>query len=586
MHPPLDLMTGSASAADLSPSEPCLVTADGQFFTWQDLRAGVRAWRDWLSRGDVADRVVVARLDLSFSAVALMTAAVTQPVRVAWLPLGLPAARERDMVACLNPETILVDETLAASVATAALASSGEASDAETGIDLTWSDEAKFIYFTSGSEGVPKAVQVGMGAIRNRIEWMWDQYPFDPSDRVVIQKPLSFVASYWEVLGSVLGGVSGVLVRGADRSRPDRFYDVVVGMKATHLFSTPPALRGLAEMASEQSASLSSLKFVCSSADVLTSDVVQRFYAAAPRARLLNLYGATETTANTTVFEVPRTAKWPERLPLGRPIPNTRIVVRDAEGNEVDDGQEGLICIQGAPVADGYVDGGRLIAGDGVFIRDGSGCEVRTGDLGYLENNSLHLTGRRDNAVNMSGYKIHLEEIEAAARKLADAPGPCGAVYLDAAEEQSLALVIPRDWEQQVTHQALSQLLPPYMVPQQIVPADPVPTVRTGKVDRSGCRALISTRGSAPRTDTPAQDPHRAAVERLWSAALDQGSGASAADFFASGGDSLRAVRLLASLRKELGFRIPLRAFYANPTISCLVALLASHVDGGEGLEA
>ncbi|MFF1828214.1 non-ribosomal peptide synthetase [Paenarthrobacter sp. NPDC058040] len=590
MYAPYELMNDVSKVNTTNLTETCLVTPDGNGYTWGQFGACVRAWRDWMGSDEVAKRVLVARLDLSLSSLSLMVAAVEEPVRIAWLPLGLPAARELEMIAelseaaMLGQNVMLVDEALAERVAGSPQKHGVEYEDTRVGIDFTWNNDAKFIYFTSGSEGTPKAVQVGMRAIRNRIEWMWDQYPYEPLDRVVIQKPLSFVASYWEVLGSLLQGVTGILVSSAERSRPDRFFDAVADTAATHLFATPAALLGLAEIATDQGTTLTALKLVCSSADRLTGDVAQRFLEAAPRAQLLNLYGATETTANTTVFEVPRAKTLHDQLPLGRPIANTKIVIRDAQGHAEEAGQEGLICVQGAPVAEGYVVGGHVTDGGVFFGSEGADREIRTGDLGYVESGLLYLTGRADNAVNISGYKIHLEEIENAARKLAGVSGQCGALYRNDSSGEYLALVIPLEWEPHVTSQKLSELLPPYMVPQRIVPVASVPTVRTGKVDRSACLALTLEGQSPAQEEKPSGAAGRlhASVEKLWCAALGQGSQLSTGDFFAAGGDSLRAVRLLASLRQEFGVRIPLRGFYSDPTLTYLVELLGVDLSGAE----
>ncbi|WP_409449293.1 AMP-binding protein, partial [Acinetobacter baumannii] len=115
------------------------------------------------------------------------------------------------MIINLGSQTVLIDDSTAAEARFAG----NWISDVRS---LTWSDNSKFLYVTSGSEGVPKAVQVGMDAVRNRITWMWNAYPYESSDLVVVQKPLSFVASFWEVLGTLLAGVTGVLITNIERS--------------------------------------------------------------------------------------------------------------------------------------------------------------------------------------------------------------------------------------------------------------------------------------------------------------------------------------------------------------------------------
>lgn len=559
------------------PDAVCVIAPNGASQTYGEFFANVEIWRQWIERTLTRDQVLAAQLDLSPISMALMVASLTVHTRIAWMPLGEAGPREQRMIEELGDSVYFLDDASAARI----LDEAEPPRITEICLDAfspeQWATTTKFIYFTSGSEGRPKAVQVGIGAIANRLRWMWTEFPFADTDRVIVQKPLSFVASYWEILGSLLGGVVAVLISREERGRPDLFFDVVSSSDVTHLFATPVALSGLVEAAEEHGSALSELKLVCSSADRFPMSLCRDLAATAPNARILNLYGATETTANTTAYEVSSTDLTSALVSLGSPIAHTRIVIRDSSGALCDDGVEGAVAVQGLPLADGYLIRGVLSDGD-AFSGSGDFREFRSGDLGYMQDGKLFLTGRADNAVNISGFKVHLEEIESAAMQLSGLTGQCAAVYIEDSGASVLALVVPEAWRGRVSSAALARFLPPHMVPRLLVPVETLPTVRTGKVDRAVCVALAkgAMRDGKQSSEDIERGPDERAttLARLWESSLGQDSTAVGDNYFQEGGDSLRAVGLLAAVRRQFGVRVPLRGFYADPSMTFVLSTI------------
>lgn len=170
-----------------------------------------------------------------------------------------------------------------------------------------------------------------------------------------------------------------------------------------------------------------------------------------------------------------------------------------------------------------------------------------------------------------------MEEIERAAARVANSTKQCAAVYYRGSGG-FLVLLIPCEWESQVTISRLAEVLPSYMVPFRIVTTENVPILRTGKIDRCECLKLVThselhdhdriTQGQMQRNSVQDQ------VKSIWDMVLGEESHGEDRDFFSSGGNSLRAVQLLTAICKKFGVRVPLRSFYSNPTISCLVSLL------------
>lgn len=146
--------------------------------------------------------------------------------------------------------------------------------------------------------------------------------------------------------------------------------------------------------------------------------------ALAPDCAIFNHYGPTETTVGVLTFAVgphlPSTRSG--TLPLGRPLPNSRVYILDADGQAVAVGERGEICIGGSGVARGYLNQPELSAAK--FVADSrnadSGARMyRSGDLGrYLPDGNIEFCGRVDDQVKLNGYRVELGEIESALREL------------------------------------------------------------------------------------------------------------------------------------------------------------------------
>ena len=129
---------------------------------------------------------------------------------------------------------------------------------------------------------------------------------------------------------------------------------------------------------------------------------------------ILNMYGPTETTIWSTVYEV---GDERQNVPIGRPIANTTIYILDERLQPVPIGAPGELMIGGAGVARGYLNRPDLTADRFIpdpFSADSAGRLYRTGDLArYLPDGNVEFLGRMDHQVKIRGYRIELGEIEA-----------------------------------------------------------------------------------------------------------------------------------------------------------------------------
>jgi acyl-coenzyme A synthetase/AMP-(fatty) acid ligase len=281
---------------------------------------------------------------------------------------------------------------------------------------------------------------------------------------------------------------------------------------------------------------------------------------------LWNAYGPTETTIYSTIARVPEPIGGP--VSIGGPIAGTRVHVMDRWGRPALPGSVGELWISGAGVAAGYLNRPELTAERFVNGPSGERC-YRTGDLVRSRGNELEYVGRTDHQVKVSGHRIELGEIEAVLR---GHPGVADAVVTVAGppgERHLVGYVVPRG-EHPDVEPYLRERLPGYLVPHRWVVLESFPTTANGKVDR----AALPEPGAAQRVVTPPSSLMEQLVARTWAEVLGVDGIGVHDDFFALGGHSLAATRVMSRLRAALGWAVPARTLFDRPVLADLAAEL------------
>ncbi|HEX8275451.1 MAG TPA: amino acid adenylation domain-containing protein, partial [Longimicrobiaceae bacterium] len=278
-----------------------------------------------------------------------------------------------------------------------------------------------YVVYTSGSTGTPKGVLGTHRGIVNRLAWMWSEHPFAAGEVCCQKTSLAFVDSVWEVFGPLLAGVPSVLVPDDEARDPEALAAILARHGVTRVVLVPSLLRALLDRHPELGERCPRLRLVVSSGEELPPGLARRFAEAAPGATLLNLYGSSEVAADCTAHALPPGGPDPgERVPIGRPIRNTRVHVAGAELEPVPEGAAGELCVAGAGLARGYM--GNPAATAEAFVPDPFGGApgermYRTGDRGRrLPDGTLEFLGREDHQVKVRGVRVELREVEAALR--------------------------------------------------------------------------------------------------------------------------------------------------------------------------
>ncbi|MFI6512057.1 amino acid adenylation domain-containing protein [Streptosporangium sp. NPDC050855] len=445
-----------------------------------------------------------------------------------------------------------------------------------------------YVIYTSGSTGRPKGVMIEHRSVVNYLTTLQEKFRLTPDDRLLLKSPLSFDVSVREVFWALSTGATLVVAEAGRHADPDYLIEVIEREQVTVVHFVPSMLHVLLETL-DGSGHCPTLRQVMTSGETLPVRTARRCLELIG-AELRNMYGPTETTVEMTDFDV-RGRTDIERLPIGRPFPNTRVYILDEELRPVPRGTVGELYVAGDPVARGYR--GRPALTADRFLPDPYGPPgtrmYRTGDLGrFTGEGLLDFQGRSDFQVQLRGHRIELGEIESV---LCEQPGVTAAVVVvrrpDSPEAAHLVAYAvrahPPHGPDQALRARLAQLLPGYMVPTAVVTVEALPLTINGKLDRAALpdpwEARTATDSGFGDTVPPTlSGPREQALARIWRELLDIDEVGPEDNFFGLGGHSLLVATLSARVHAELGIRAPLLLFLRHPVLRDLAAALPEPV--------
>ena len=558
--------------------------------SYAQLDAAVAEQARLLRRAGVApgDTVLVG-LERSIAEAVAVLGVVSAGAAYVGVDLALPAAHTRQIVAKAAPAAALVPadaaghEALAGIPAVAAWDRSWEPAAGQDPVQHPAADPARraYVAFTSGSTGEPKGVSVPhRGVLRLVLDV--DYVRLGPGERMLRLSPLAFDASTLEIWGALLTGAT-LEVHPAGIPSPSELGAFLLDRDVTVAWLTAGLFRLVAEFAP---AGLGSLRQLLTGGDVVPHDHVARMLELHPGLVVTNGYGPTENTTFTTTHSVSRPEEIEGPLPIGRPVPGTRVHILDDRGRHVPPGATGELYAAGAGLADGYLHNGpETDRRFGRFSPEVAERLYRTGDVVRLDSRGrVCFLGRADHQVKLRGYRI---ELSAISDVLAAHPGVQDAVVVvtddDSAGKRIVAAVVPDpEHPAQIAElrEMLAERLPSYMIPALWARLERVPVTANGKIDRKAVIAAAAPAGTgrpapvevrpsavdgADRSDRVAvlfaEAIRRAGSHTEEVPAIDRDT-----EFFRVGGTSFAAVQLIRLVREELGVTLRLRDFLRTPT--------------------
>jgi amino acid adenylation domain-containing protein len=429
-------------------------------------------------------------------------------------------------------------------------------------------DDPLCVLYTSGSTGGPKGVLIAHRSVC-RLAAPDQPFALRRTDRLAHQANLAFDATTFEIWGTLLAG--GTLTAGLPNDPGPADY-VAELRGCTAAFLSTGLFTELVRHP-DCRAALRSLRMLAVGGSVLGPGPATSIEH--PEAVQLNAYGPTEGTTFATAG--PMAARGESHtVPIGSPISGTRAYVLDQRLNPVRDGEIGELHLAGDGIAYGYLSDPRQTAqrftpdpflpGERMYA---TGDRVRR-----LPNGDLDFIGRNDVQIKYRGFRVEPAEIETA---LLDQPGVEAAFVGLNATGQLVAAVRADSADPRDLRERLGVALPAFMVPVHIAVVDRIPLTPRGKADvRRLLSAVGGDRSIAPVVEHSRTTPGRG-MEELWSSVLGVAVAADA-NFFDSGGDSLKVLRLLAECRAEFGIDLRPSDLFDHPTPRDFTALLTDRM--------
>jgi len=541
---------------------------------------GRRLYDLGLTAGDFVGLCFDRSLELVVAVLAVLKAGMV------YVPLDplLPEQRMRFIAGDSGIKLLLTTKDKAAQLAdvaprleTVALAELNAASH----LSVNWQarpDSPAYVIYTSGSTGQPKGVLVSHGNMARLFSAADTLFEFNADDVWCLFHSYAFDFSVWEMWGALAYGGRLVIVPYWISRSPDDFHALLGREQVTVLNQTPTAFKQLIDVDRQHAAKLSALRYVVFGGETLEFKQLKPWFDAyGDRPQLINMYGITETTVHVTFKKIaPEQISLPGSV-IGKPLPDLSVYLLNRYGQLVAPGVPGELYVGGAGVCLGYWNRAELSAQRFVHLPQ-LGLDTlfyRTGDSGrYLDDGELEYLGRLDQQVQFHGFRIELGEIEQA-------------LLRESVIEQAVVMLIENQQGQQTlvayyltrTGEALktaelrelvAKQLPIYMVPGCFVYMSQFPLTVNGKVNR---QALPAPETAADQPYSAAETAEEDLLVQVWQKLLQQEHVGVQDDFFALGGDSIQAIRVVSHLRKQ-GYRIDVQDLFRYPTIQALAPQL------------
>ena len=457
-----------------------------------------------------------------------------------------------------------------------------------TGTDL---DAPAYIMYTSGSTGRPKAVLVTHRNIAAAYQAWRADYRLDDDVRVHLQMAgVSFDVFTADLVRALCSGGTLVLVDRELLFDPARLYRAMVRERVDCGEFVPAVLRALVQHCTRTGDQLDFMRLLVVGSDVWKVGEHRRLRElCGPQTRLVNSYGVTEATVDSTYFDGPVDGLEEGRtVPIGRPFAHSCVYVLDAHGQPVSAGVPGELWIGGDCVSRGYPGDPEQTAQRFVTrALPGAGTAparlYRTGDLARWDaEGRLHLLGRTDNQVNVDGHRIETGEIEA---HLARSPGVaqvCVTVRPGSGGAGVLcAYCVPTPGttlDARALRRHLAEVLPSFMIPAYFVPLTQLPLTSSGKVDVAALPAPAYDPGTAVHEPPVTLYEQRMAAH--WEALLGLEHAGLSDDFFEAGGSSIKLIELIHVLRTEFAVDVPVSQLFRVTTLRGMARTVEDIVTG------
>ncbi|MGH7410405.1 MAG: non-ribosomal peptide synthetase, partial [Candidatus Methylomirabilis sp.] len=455
---------------------------------------------------------------------------------------------------------------------------------------MTTAAHLAYVIYTSGTTGKPKGVMVEHANLCHYVHALRLSVDIADNDVYLHTASIAFSSSVRQLMLPLSRGAAVVIASSERLGDPVSLFEMIKLAKVSVIDIVPSYWRNCADalvrLAPESRARLldNELRLILSASEVLWSDVPRNWtFGFGHTARLVNMFGQTETTGIVSVFPIPRKDEAGlEVVPIGRPIANTEIYLLDQQLRPVPAGVAGEVYIGGRGVGRGYLNRPDLTAEK--FIPDTVGGKpgarlYKTGDMArYQPTGDIEFLGRSDNQLKIRGHRVEPGEIESVLGQHVAVRESVVLAREDVPGDKRLIAYVVVDGRQAPStgelHSLLKEKLPGYMVPSAFVLLDGLPLTPNGKVDRGALPMPDPMRPELERRYVAPRDTLERQLAKIWERVLRVQPVGVRDNFFDLGGHSLLAVRLFSQIENFTGKTLPLVTLFQAPTVEQLAAIL------------
>ena len=410
-----------------------------------------------------------------------------------------PFEKANSIIKCLHPKAIITDHKHSEKLINNGIPNelmiyvddidfTSQTTDSDYYLNSIIDTDLAYVFFTSGSTGIPKGVSIAQRSIIDYIDWASEEFDIDSETIIGNQAPFYFDNSILDIYLCMKCGSHLHIIPEFYYSFTAKLLDYIIKNNINFLFWVPSALIGIANSRLLERLDCSCIKKVLFCGEVMPNRHLNYWRKYVKADIYANLYGPTEITDVCAFYVVNREFSDDEPLPIGKACKNTQILLLDDNDNVIIDNDiMGELCVRGTCNSVGYYDN-----------EDKTMCSFvqnplhnhypeaiyRTGDLAHYNSfGEIMFDGRKDFQIKHKGYRIELGEIETALLSIGNVDNAC-CVYDNEKSTIVAFCKVSHNINEIEIRKTLTNILPKYMMPARYILLADLPYNNNGKIDR------------------------------------------------------------------------------------------------------
>lgn len=447
-------------------------------------------------------------------------------------------------------------------------------------------EDSLYIYYTSGSTGVPKGIVGRNGSLLQFINWELSAFGLQEGYRYSQFVSPYFDAFLRDIFVPIFSGGTICLTPGDDDFfTPDKLIDWIDSKGINAIHCVPSVLR-IFNVDTLTLAHFGQLRYIFLSGErIFPAELANWYRVFDERVQLVNLYGPTETTMVRFFYKILPSDVNRDKIPVGEPIEGTDFLITSNGIKANPKLIPGELYIISAYTTKGYLNAPELTAKR--FFKpqhqpegESGMISFRTGDKArLLADGKIDLLGRDDRQIKLRGVRIELDEVE---RVIFNSSLVKNAVVIkhgiDPSDERLVAFVVRNEHAdgplqlKDALFDHIATYLPGSHIPSDIVELDHLPLLSNGKVDYT---RLVKSLERGQPVLLPVNEIE-AAILGVWKEILGSREISTEDNFQAMGGNSLGMMKLIGRFYKLFNVKVSLSDLFKNLTIKSQAILVKS----------